>query len=235
MADRLNEDDAKRRFVLRSLKNPVLLYQNLSLALLVLVELSIAALILLAGPQVITVSILGIEMERGLAVTLGCLVAFLVGIVAQRVQSALDVFSYMKSAALESTVCRSRTIAGLMLLDRGRKNSLVIGALLLGALSYSVVSVATRNPAPYAWLALPIALSVAVALQQKLLQFRVKRGRYGFNPHEAKELIRYILSEADKSQFFNDDGSPRKALDERELVAKLGFRPSVQTAGGAHE
>jgi len=47
---------------------------------------------------------------------------------------------------------------------------------------------------------------VCLLLSQNILEFRVKKSFYGYNPHEAKEMISFILSHSKKSDFSDSDG-----------------------------
>ncbi|MCI5142119.1 MAG: hypothetical protein D3909_10455, partial [Candidatus Electrothrix sp. ATG1] len=56
-------------------------------------------------------------------------------------------------------------------------------------------------------------LSVCLALlhlNQKIIEYRVRKGLYGKNEYEAREMIAYILSYSDKSDF--SDGDKLKEL-----------------------
>ncbi|MCK5146849.1 hypothetical protein KAR48_08840 [bacterium] len=77
-------------------------------------------------------------------------------------------------------------------------------------------------------------------IRQSLLLYRVKKGVYGFNRHEAIELIRFIVKEQNKIDFKDGGVSKRVFPDtglaqfERRLASDYGFVPgSIQSEGRA--
>ncbi|MFA6899068.1 MAG: hypothetical protein WC256_02540 [Desulfurivibrionaceae bacterium] len=46
----------------------------------------------------------------------------------------------------------------------------------------------------------------ALSLNQKMLEYRIKRGYYGTNGYEVKEIVQFIQSHSDKSDFIDKNG-----------------------------
>jgi hypothetical protein len=55
-------------------------------------------------------------------------------------------------------------------------------------------------------------LLVALYINQKALTYRIRKGVYGTNAYEARELIAYIISNSDKEDFFDGDDPKRLLL-----------------------
>lgn len=51
-----------------------------------------------------------------------------------------------------------------------------------------------------------VSLIGLLHLNQKVLEFRIKKGYYGCNEYEAREILSYILEHSDKKQFNDKDG-----------------------------
>ena len=60
-----------------------------------------------------------------------------------------------------------------------------------------------------------------------ILAYRIKRGYYGTNQHEAKELLRFLIKHADKTDFSDGDGlkkifpTPEEIADHSRVGARL--------------
>jgi len=116
----------------------------------------------------------------------------------------------------------SNTIVGVMVGKRLKRDNkaylLLISAavfqLFLAALSSSAFSVTT--------LGIILIFIGCLSINQRVLEYRIKRGLYGSTAYEANEIVQFITEHSDKSDF--TDGGKKKPLapesDERlgELV-----------------
>lgn len=121
---------------------------------------------------------------------------------------------------------KTNTVVGMMLeekLTKSKKNSsLIIVALLIyiGCSSFHLIQLN-----PFA-IIVPLILLTAFYLDQYLIIYRVRKGWYGRNEYETREIISYIVAHADKDDF-NDDGGLKKLMD-----APENAKSSVQNEKG---
>jgi hypothetical protein len=117
---------------------------------------------------------------------------------------------------LESKMDRSKkksnTIVGLMLAERSKKYLSTTYLLLLSLAIqtiFTLVGITTMNWFIF-WL---ILFSIcALHFDQYLIAHRVRRGWYGRNEYEAREIISFVMSHADKNDF-NNSGGLKKLMD----------------------
>ncbi|MBT0111952.1 hypothetical protein [Vibrio alginolyticus] len=115
----------------------------------------------------------------------------------------------------DSSKKKTNTVVGMMLKERAikaNKISLLLVATIIVYLIFSTMSVIE-----FSWLAIlfPCTLLLALHADQYLITYRIRKGLYGRNEYEAREIIEYILSHADKDDF-NDEGGLKKLMDEPE-------------------
>ncbi len=112
--------------------------------------------------------------------------------------------------ALDKSSIDRNTIVGIMVGKRISRDSkayaLLVGSLMLYII-FSVSSVIEFNIIDILFFLLMIG---ALALNQKMLEIRIKKGMYGTNPYEVKEIIQFIEEHSEKSDFI--DGKKIKKL-----------------------
>ncbi|QXO19237.1 hypothetical protein [Vibrio ostreae] len=113
----------------------------------------------------------------------------------------------------DTSKTKTNTVVGMMLKERAstaNKIKLLLSGSVLVYLVASVISIIEFN-----WLAItfPTTLFLALQTDQFLITYRIRKGWYGRNEYEAREIIEYILSHADKDDF-NNDGGLKKLMDE---------------------
>ncbi len=112
--------------------------------------------------------------------------------------------------ALDKSSIDQNTIVGIMVGKRisrdAKAYALLAGSLMLYII-LSVSSVIEFNIIEISFFPLLIG---ALALNQKMLEIRIKKGMYGTNPYEVKEIIQFIEEHSDKSDFI--DGKKIKKL-----------------------
>lgn len=105
---------------------------------------------------------------------------------------------------------KSSTIVGMMLSDK-IKSSSRIQIILISSLVIHVIVALLSSIDINGFIILIISLALlALHVDHKLIEYRIKKGFYGRNEYEAKEIINYIISHADKNDF--NDGNGRKKL-----------------------
>lgn len=110
---------------------------------------------------------------------------------------------------------KTNTIVGMMLeekLTKSKKNNSLITIALLAYIGCSSFNLTPLNPFA---IIVPLVLLTAFYLDQYLIIYRVRKGWYGRNEYEAREIISYIVAHANKDDF-NDDGGLKKLMDEPE-------------------
>ena len=98
------------------------------------------------------------------------------------------------------------TIAGIMVRSKAIANAKSYITLMASLFVYIVVCLLTDtvlSPLPIVCFTL---LMLAIYINQTILEYRIRKSFYGFNPYEAKEVIQFILLHSDKSDFSDADG-----------------------------
>ncbi|WP_338573777.1 hypothetical protein V6L78_01915 [Pseudomonas canadensis] len=106
---------------------------------------------------------------------------------------------------------KSSTVVGMMLGEK-LKNSVRIQLVLLLALAINAL-LAYVNDVEMSLFAICVVVIgfAAIYVDHKLIEYRVRRGWYGKNEFESREIIRFILAHADKNDF-NDQGGLKKVI-----------------------
>lgn len=121
----------------------------------------------------------------------------------------------------DASKAKTNTIVGMMLkekLDGSNKSCLLI---IVALVVYSLIAMFNLIPLHFSAFAISLGLLGAIYLDQYLIVYRVKKGWYGRNEYEAREIINYIIAHANPEDF-NDEGglktlmakSERKQLNE---------------------
>lgn len=113
---------------------------------------------------------------------------------------------------INSNKANSNTVVGLMLEQKlidSNKNSRLLIMALITYLVFCHFNLITFSSVV---LMIPLLLVIAIFLDQYFVIYRVRKGWYGKNEYEAREVINYIVSHANKDDF-NDDGGLIKLMD----------------------
>lgn len=104
---------------------------------------------------------------------------------------------------------KSNTIVGMMLGEKVKKASKaqisLIGCLLLHLL---LVFFSVVNFSSFLFVVISVGF-LFIHIDQKLVDYRIRKGWYGKNEFEAKEIINFVLSHSKKDDFNNSDGLKR--------------------------
>lgn len=102
------------------------------------------------------------------------------------------------------------TIAGMLLGSKSKQSIVSYFLLILSIAVYIIISIISGNEInSYVILFLVICITL-IHINQKIIEYRISNGLYGKNEYEAREMINYILSHSDKSDF--SDGDKLKKL-----------------------
>ncbi|OOQ70158.1 hypothetical protein C1S86_11370 [Vibrio parahaemolyticus] len=130
--------------------------------------------------------------------------------------TATTIFLSLESA-LDAKKKQTNTVVGMMLKERTNKANksslLLIAAIIVYLALSSITSI------EFSWLVIliPSVLLFAFQADQYLITYRIRKGWYGRNEYEAREIIQYILAHADKDDF-NDEGGLKKLMDAPEHI-----------------
>ncbi|MEZ9345683.1 hypothetical protein AB4166_02350 [Vibrio splendidus] len=114
---------------------------------------------------------------------------------------------------------RSNTVVGLMLEERFSSSIKNIRLLSLITLVYLSCTYLKIIPFNILALIIPLLLISAILLDQYLITYRVRKGWYGRNEYESREIINYAIAHANKDDF-NDEGGLKKLMDAPQLFEK---------------
>jgi hypothetical protein len=112
----------------------------------------------------------------------------------------------------------SATITGMMVNSKASANARAYLILIFSLISYILIQLLKSQTIELAPLAVLSLLILLTHINQFIFEFRIRKGLYGFNAYEAREIISFILSHSDKSDFSNSDGL-KSILPEAEMDA----------------
>jgi len=123
------------------------------------------------------------------------------------------------SATDRSALDRS-TIVGMLVgnkIKQDTKSYVYLLIALLIHLGMSLFSVMDINPYLISGL---IFLIGGLSVNQKITEYRIRKGHYGSTPYETREIIRYIEEHADKNNFTDGDGKKKLFQDMKSSIKK---------------
>ena len=106
---------------------------------------------------------------------------------------------------------KSKTIVGVMLQEKLKKSMKSQIVLIICFVLNFVLSALSVVSFSYILFILISVMILAIHLDQKLIDHRVRKGWYGKNEFEAKEIINFIVSHANKDDF-NDSGGLKRVI-----------------------
>jgi len=106
---------------------------------------------------------------------------------------------------------RSKTIVGIMLQEKLKKSTKSQVVLIICFAINLILSALSVVNFSYILLILVSVIILAIHVDQKLIDHRVRKGWYGKNEFEAKEIIDFIVSHANKDDF-NDSGGLKRVI-----------------------
>ncbi|MCO7519198.1 MULTISPECIES: hypothetical protein [unclassified Pseudomonas] len=106
---------------------------------------------------------------------------------------------------------KSNTIVGLMLIEKMQKSSLILLFLFSAVLvDLSIDKLFGLGSNGYVTI-LAAGLWSLILLDHKIIEYRIRKGWYGRNEFETREIIHFALSHANKDDF-NDQGGLKKIV-----------------------
>lgn len=134
-----------------------------------------------------------------------------------------------QAAAANENAKKSKTIVGLMLGEK-MKQSTRIQLILLSVLIVNALFAYINDSDINVFVILVVVVGwVAIYVDHKLIEYRVTKGWYGKNEFESREIIRFIISHANKDDF-NDRGGLKRVIPEPSLVGG-GELETLQSGG----
>lgn len=98
------------------------------------------------------------------------------------------------------------TVIGLMMIRKEKQTFLAYIFLIASLLVYIALSQLLNLSVRTDLTLLVLGLLLALFVNQKVLEYRIKKGFYGTNEFEAREVLKFILEHADKSSFSDGQG-----------------------------
>jgi hypothetical protein len=113
---------------------------------------------------------------------------------------------YAQRANKNKRALANITVVGLLVSRKAKQTSLAYLALFSAFLIYylfSLIGILILNPLVLLFIAV---LILALFINQKALEYRIRHGLYGTNEYEAREILNFILSNVDKDDFTTGSG-----------------------------
>ncbi len=129
------------------------------------------------------------------------------------VESLAEQIAYSDGSAKDR---KANTIVGVMLLEKAKKGTIQQAILLLAIVVYLFIVWFTASDISQFLLLFLTVLLLAVFLDQKLIEFRIRKGWYGSNEFETRELIEFITLHSNKDDF-NDGNGAKKIIPNPEV------------------
>lgn len=104
---------------------------------------------------------------------------------------------------------KANTIVGVMLLEKAKKGTIQQAILILAIVAHLFIVWFTASDISQFVLLFLTVLLLAVFLDQKLIEFRIRKGWYGSNEFETRELIEFITLHSNKDDFNDGNGAKR--------------------------
>lgn len=139
---------------------------------------------------------------------------------------------YKESEGESDEKRKSNTIVGVMLLERLKKSTKLQFILVLCLILNVLISLIPAIEFSYFLLALVSVMLLSIHADQQLIRYRIRKGWYGTNEFEAKEIINFIISHSNKDDF-NDSGGLKRVIPlpeadaEKEKNKSNGFGGAV--------
>ncbi|NWD88231.1 hypothetical protein [Pseudomonas sp. K5002] len=152
-------------------------------------------------------------------------------IIAINASLAMSIVKIAEQASLaDERAKKSKTIVGLMLSEK-MKQSTKIQMIFLSVLILDAFLAFINDARMNIFVLFVVVVGWAgIYIDHKLIEFRINKGWYGTNEFESREIIRFIISHANKDDF-NDQGKLKKVIPEPSLSDSNEF--DFSSAGGA--
>lgn len=111
------------------------------------------------------------------------------------------------------------TIVGLLVGKKLKRDSKAYLFLMIAALIQSALGLYGSSAYTPICLGVVLIFIGAITLNQKALDYRIKKGFYGTTAYEAKEIVEFISEHSDKSDF-TDGGQIKKIAPDAEEVSR---------------
>jgi hypothetical protein len=114
---------------------------------------------------------------------------------------------------------KANTIVGMMLGEKVKKASKAqISLIACLLLHFILVLFSVVNFSSFLFVVISVGI-LFIHIDQKLVDYRIRKGWYGKNEFEAKEIINFVLSHSNKDDF-NDSGGLKRIIPLPEIETK---------------
>lgn len=110
----------------------------------------------------------------------------------------------------------SLSIVGIILDRKQRSSSRSITALSIAFFGLFIYDLYTPNIVNFITLVFILALLVLRVIHIFMFEYRIRKGYYGRNEYEAREIIQFILDHSSDIDF-TDSGKPKQIITEQDL------------------
>lgn len=108
------------------------------------------------------------------------------------------------------------SVVGIFLQEGVNKSTFLIQVLAGSSLVYAAFSYKHTGQPSLIVLTSPIVILILIILRDRITEYRVRNGFYGSNEYEAREIIKFIISNS-KNIDFTDGGKAKKIISEADL------------------
>ncbi|EGQ7873374.1 hypothetical protein H8Q54_004261 [Vibrio parahaemolyticus] len=122
--------------------------------------------------------------------------------------TALDVIAKQIEES-DSEDRKSNTIVGVMLLEKAKRGTIQQTVLFFCIIVHLFFGWIIGTGVNYYALLFISILLLAIFMDQKAMEYRVKKGWYGYNEFETRELIEFISIHSNKDDFNDSDGAKK--------------------------
>ena len=123
------------------------------------------------------------------------------------------------SATDKKSIDRS-TIVGIMLGKKISKYTKAFTCLFAGLALHMILVLLNLQQVNLTLIGILLLFISALSLNQKMLEYRIKRGYYGTNGYEVKEIVQFIQEHSDKTDFIDKNGTKKLLPAPEERIVK---------------
>jgi hypothetical protein len=125
---------------------------------------------------------------------------------------------------------RERTVIALWLLYRSRSDLIAVTCLACAIAAHFVLMGFTNVDSKQSTALLVAALACMIAVNRAVCMYRVRKGYFGSNETEARELLRFLLDHAEESDFSGGMGLRDRVPEDLRAAEVVGVLEAIRSA-----
>lgn len=134
--------------------------------------------------------------------------------------SLSEVLKQIEIPDKEKELYKGLSIAKIMVAKKIQSNKIINIILLIPTFMFACLRILNYQPSVL-YIIIPITLILLLDSQMIIVMYRIKKGYFGSNINEMKEIINFIVKNSQKIDFTDDNGNYRKLIDEKDLAEIL--------------